>query len=713
MTFDWADMSFQERRAPGVAVVFALAIFLVFLILAAQYESWGLPFSVLLGTPFAAFGAYLGLWLARQFSPSYVNNVFAQIGLIMLIGLAAKNAILIVEFAKMEQDQGKGVFEAAMSAAKLRFRPILMTAFAFILGVVPLLTASGAGAEARKVMGMTVFSGMLIATILGVLLIPMLYVAVEKVVGGRRSTRARAGAHAAAEAGRRARARGRTDMRRSVALARLVLTSAVAWLWLVVRLSAPTTRGRRCRVRRNTASSQGPAQAESLADMPWLRVFDDPALQALIREAIANNLDLRVAVARVEEARARAGIAKSYLYPQVDGVASYGVRQASNACEGGGCRGGGHDAPERRRTAFSCPGSSTCSAASGARTRRRWRSCWRASRGAAACSSRSSATWRRSYFLLRELDLQLEIARRTLAPQRRDGHCTSGIGWRAACRTGSSSTASSPTGRRPRRRSRRSSSRSRWSRTRSRCCSDVRRGRSTREALGAGEAVPPPIPPGLPASLLERRPDVVQAEQLLVAANADIGVAKALFFPTISLTGFLGGVSGDLTTFLGGDGAVWSVGAGLLQPMFQAGRLRRNLEAAQARFDAALAAYQKAALNGYREVANSLVDDPEAGRGPHRAQEVGVAALQDASESVPRALRFRARQLHRDPDRRSGTVPAAAAAGADAGRGAARARGAVPHARRRLAAVDREWNWMSRIESDQAALQLTEKRWQS
>ena len=176
-----------EARA-GVAAVFMLAILLVFLILAAQYESWGLPFSVLLGTPFAVFGAYLGLYLARQFiGESYVNNVFAQIGLIMLIGLAAKNAILIVEFAKVEVEKGMPVYEAAMLAAKLRFRPILMTAFAFILGVVPLLTATGAGAEARKVIGMTVFAGMLVATILGVLLIPMLFVAVERVTGRKKA----------------------------------------------------------------------------------------------------------------------------------------------------------------------------------------------------------------------------------------------------------------------------------------------------------------------------------------------------------------------------------------------------------------------------------------------------------------------------------------------------------------------------------------------
>lgn len=181
--YSWANMSYQEKAAEGSgSAVFVMALVFVFLILAAQYESWSLPLSVLLGTPIAVFGAMAGLWLAGLFSESYVNNVFAQIGLVMLIGMAAKNAILIVEFASIEMKKGKDAVQAAMDAAKSRFRPILMTAFSFILGVLPLLVASGAGAEARKVMGMTVFSGMLAATVIGVLVVPAMFVFVEKYI---------------------------------------------------------------------------------------------------------------------------------------------------------------------------------------------------------------------------------------------------------------------------------------------------------------------------------------------------------------------------------------------------------------------------------------------------------------------------------------------------------------------------------------------------
>ncbi len=188
MSYAWADMSYQEKIAQGTGgVVFLMAMVFVFLILAAQYESWSLPVSVMLGTPIAVFGAIAGLFLARLISESYVNNVFAQIGLVMLIGMSAKNAILIVEFASLELQKGKDIVDAAMTAARSRFRPILMTAFSFILGVVPLLIASGAGAEARKVMGMTVFSGMLVATAVGVLVVPAMFIFVERYLNRRSS----------------------------------------------------------------------------------------------------------------------------------------------------------------------------------------------------------------------------------------------------------------------------------------------------------------------------------------------------------------------------------------------------------------------------------------------------------------------------------------------------------------------------------------------
>jgi HAE1 family hydrophobic/amphiphilic exporter-1 len=177
MGFDWSDLSYQEKKAEGTTGrVFALSIVFVFLILAALYESWSLPFSVLLSVPVAVFGAFLGL-LLRKFD----FDVFGQIGLVVLIGLAAKNAILIVEFAKAESEKGRGLADAALEGARLRLRPILMTSFAFILGCVPLWLAQGAGAASRQILGTVVVAGMMAATCLAVFLVPALYVIVEKI----------------------------------------------------------------------------------------------------------------------------------------------------------------------------------------------------------------------------------------------------------------------------------------------------------------------------------------------------------------------------------------------------------------------------------------------------------------------------------------------------------------------------------------------------
>ena len=177
--YEWSGISKQEKESAGQApIIFGLALLFVFLFLAALYESWAVPFAVLFAIPLGVFGAMLGLW-----ATGLTNNIYAQIGLVLLIGLAAKNAILIVEFAKMLREQGQDAVSAAVGAAKLRLRPIIMTSFAFILGVVPLILASGAGAASRISMGITVFSGMLAATLLAIFLVPVLFVTVAKLSG--------------------------------------------------------------------------------------------------------------------------------------------------------------------------------------------------------------------------------------------------------------------------------------------------------------------------------------------------------------------------------------------------------------------------------------------------------------------------------------------------------------------------------------------------
>jgi multidrug efflux pump len=188
MGYAWNALSYQQHRAAQQAnpvIIFGLSLLVVFLILAAQYESWSLPFSVLLATPIAVFGALLALWLRR-----FENDVYAQIGLVMLIGLAAKNAILIVEFARADRARGTPIAEAALAGARLRLRPILMTAFAFIFGALPLAIATGSGAVARQILGTAVVGGLLAATTIAIFIVPVGYYVVERLASGRRDRHA-------------------------------------------------------------------------------------------------------------------------------------------------------------------------------------------------------------------------------------------------------------------------------------------------------------------------------------------------------------------------------------------------------------------------------------------------------------------------------------------------------------------------------------------
>jgi multidrug efflux system outer membrane protein len=369
--------------------------------------------------------------------------------------------------------------------------------------------------------------------------------------------------------------------------------------------------------------------AETVADVPWWQVYQDPVLQGLIREGIASNLDLRSASARVMESRALAGIAKSYLYPDVGVGFSTSQEQRSRV---GDPKLTEEQVPDRTYSNWALTGSLSWEIDLFGRLRR--------GKEAAFAQYLASEEGRRAvlitlvgdiaatYFYLRELDLQLEIAKRTVKvnddtvsyySKRLQGGVSNRLEVDQAKANRAVTAAAIP---------------------------DIERQIAVAEnalsvllgrppaAVTGGSAlgdrdVPPAIPAGLPAQLLERRPDVVQAEQLLVAANANVGVAKALFYPTISLTGSLGTVSSSLSDFLTGDSVVWSLGAGLFQPIFNGGRIRQNYDAAVARYDFALAQYQKAALNGYREVADSLVTIQKLAE--RRAEiETGVEALRDA-----------------------------------------------------------------------------------
>ena len=373
---------------------------------------------------------------------------------------------------------------------------------------------------------------------------------------------------------------------------------------------------------------EGEAQARSIADTPWWEVVKDPQLQALIREAIAQNLDLRVATARVAEARAQYGIARSFLFPEVGLSGAYSAQQVSRSSE-----------PPQGTAA----GKTYQNYSAGfplsweidlfGRLRRGKEAAFAAylatEEGRRAALITLVADVASTYLFLRELDLQLDVARRTVQTneetvryyeKRLQGGVSNRLEVDRAVANRARTAVVIP------------QLEQQLATSENALCLLLGRPPGPIERGGAlsQENVAPEVPVGLPASLLERRPDVLAAEQQLVASNANVGAAKALFFPTISITGLLGTVSSEFSNLLKADANVWQVSPSLFAPIFQGGRIRRNYDAAKARFEQAAAQYQKAALNSYREVANAIVTVKKLGEARLELED-GVEALTNAA----------------------------------------------------------------------------------
>jgi multidrug efflux pump len=630
MTMDWTELTFQRILAGNTAIyIYPLCLLLVFLVLAAQYESLRLPLAIILIVPMCLLFAITGVWLSGG-----DNNIFTQIGLIVLVGLACKNAILIVEFAKHKQDEGLSPFQAAIEASRLRLRPILMTSIAFIAGVFPLVIAHGAGAEMRQAMGIAVFAGMIGVTLFGLFLTPVFYVVLMKLRFARKS------APASASHGH-GNALGSSGATAGVAGLALLLAASTA-------NAGPLTVGPDYRQPTNQVPATYKAaelgrwtEGLPLDNVPkgnWWAVFGDPTLNELQSQAADANQELKAAVARVDQARATARVARSELMPTLNLDPSAGrTRFAPGEVPGLGGITVNH---------YSVPLDLSYEVDLWGRVRRSFESA-RADTQASLANFynvmlRLQADLAQNYFALRALDAEMVVVAGTVNLRREQvelvrSRFNGGIGNEldvARAETELATTESDA-----------ASLSQRRSEFENAIAILVGKNPSSFH-LSADtnhwDLQPPAVPAGLPGTLLERRPDVAEAERQLAAANARIGVAKAAFFPVLTLTGSGGFVSADIDSLFKWEGRAWSFGPSLTLPIFAGGRNRANYKRSQAAREEAVARYRQQVLVAFGEVENSLA---------------AIRYLVDQADAQQRALNHSRRAVDLATERyRSGIV---------------------------------------------------------
>jgi multidrug efflux pump len=609
MGFEWTDLAYQESLAGNTALlIFPLCVLLVFLVLAAQYESWLLPLAIILIVPMSLLSAIAGVWLRGM-----DNNILTQIGFVVLVGLAAKNAILIVEFARDEQAAGKDRVAAAIEASRLRLRPILMTSFTFILGVLPLFVATGAAAEMLRALGTSVFSGMLGVTFFGLFLTPVFYVVLRWFVERRRE--------------KPAPASGRVGTVAAVALVPLLVGFLSGCM-----VAGPNYQPPALQAPEAFANQAQEGVSTNGVETAWWRGFQDDTLNQLVEQALARNHDVRVATARLREARALLSETEFDRYPTVTSQASVTRERVSEALA---------TARDRDIDLFDAGFDATWEVDLFGRVRRSIEA-GSAEVGAAEADRRDVvvsllAEVARNYFELRGTQHRLAVARRNAENQRETlaltvallegGRGTELDTSRAEAQLTSTLASIPPLEAAVKRALHRLG---------------VLIGRQP-TALESELSAPVPLPalPGLvalgrPEDLLRRRPDIRLTERNLAAATARVGVATADLFPRVT---FAGSVALQATSFsgLGSSGSeAFAVGPRIFWAAFDLGRVRARIRAADARTEAALAQYEQRVLLALEETENALTDFSR-----QRARRDSLRASAQASEKAQNLARLR------------------------------------------------------------------------
>jgi len=565
---EWSGLSYQQKQESGkTSMVIGLALLFVFLFLAALYENWTVPLAVILSLPVAGVGAYVGIWLC-----GLENNIYFQIGLVMLMGLVAKNAILIVEFAKDEVGKGVDVVHAALTAVRLRFRPIVMTSLAFILGLVPLVLASGPGSAARRDIGTGVFFGMLMAITVGILFVPFFFVEIYRM---------------------KERLKNKTK--------KITSRLAVAALCFAGTGTVLSCSGvRHCtepQLNLPAALEGNSTDSTTMADLKWWQIYTDSALVNIIEETLANNRDLLAAAAKIEEMRALYGQSKANVMPTLSALASadnetndyYGEKSTSD--------------PE-----FSLKATLSWEADL-------WGGLsWARKKGAAlyfasvenrrAMQMTLIAEVASAYFRLISLDRERDIVEQTLhtrdvnlekARLRFEGGLTPETVYQQAKVEYATTAALIPN----------------IERDIQVQCNAIAllMGRYPadcleRSSLNLEMVLPDTLSIGLPSTLLQRRPDLRAAEQNLRASLANVGVVYADRFPRLRI-GLTGGVeNNDLQNLLRSPFS-YVIGS-VAGPLFTFGRNKRKHQAAEAAYNQAKYNYEQKVLAAFGEVSDAV-----------------------------------------------------------------------------------------------------------